>query len=102
MQPAPPRKCGRPKGSKANPALASGSENPSVRRLVGQPCGSGRRQLEAAAQAAERAALGLPQTQTVQKRPIGRPRKDKDDTNGVFIELRASVSPVVLHFICKF
>jgi hypothetical protein len=96
----PPRKCGRPKGSKLN--LAPGSENPNVRRPVGRPRGSGRRQREAAAQAAERAALGLAQIRTAQKRPVGRPRKDKEDSNGVFVELRASVSLLTLYFVCKF
>jgi hypothetical protein len=75
VQSAPPRKRGRPKNSKANRAI--GYKNPNVRRPVGRPRGSGRRQREAAAQAAERAALGLAQTLTAQKRPVGRPRKDK-------------------------
>ena len=100
QQPAPPRKCGRPKGSKSNPA--PDSENPNVRRPVGRPRGSGRKQREAAAQAAERAALGLAQTQTAQKRPVGRPSKAKEDSNGVFVELRASVSLRALYFVCKF
>ena len=100
QQPALPRKRGRPKGSKSNP------ENPNVRRPVGRPRGSGRRQREAAAQAAERAALGLgclAQTPTAQNRPVGRPRKAKEDSNGVFVELRASVSLLAaLYFVCKF
>ena len=100
LQPALPRKRGRPKGSKT--ASTSDSGNLKVQRPVGRPRGSGHRQREAVAQAAQRAALGLAQTQTAQKRPVGRPRKDKENSNGVFVELRASVSLVALYFICKF
>jgi hypothetical protein len=65
-----------------------------VRRPVSQPRGSGRRH-EAAAQAVERAALGLAQILKAPKRPVGRPRKDEEDLNGVFVELRPSVSLIL-------
>ena len=92
VQPAPPRKRGRPKCSKAIPSPAKGSKIPSVRRPVGRPRGSGHKQRAAAAQAAKRAALGLVQTQTAQKRPVGRPRKDKEEMSSVFVEFRKYVS----------
>ena len=100
VQPAPPRKPGRPKCSKANPA----SKNPSVRRPVGRPRGSGHKQQAAAAQAAKRAALGssFVHTQTAQKRPVGRPRKDTEETNRVLVELRTQVCIVVPLLIFKF
>ena len=95
MQAVPPRKRGRPKGRKAN---SEGSENPSVRRPVGRPRGSGHKQREAAAQAAERAALGLVQTQAASKRHVGRPRKDREDGQGVSIYLQKFVSLLKLVF----
>ena len=69
VQPAPPQKPGRPKGSKENPAPASGFKNSSIWR-VGRPCGSGYKQV-AAARAAERAALGLVQTPTSKNDLLG-------------------------------
>ena len=80
----------------------SGSKNPSIRRSVGRPRGSGCKQQEAAVQAAERAALGLPWAQVPQKRLVGRPRKEREDTSSVVVELRQSVSLVGLYFFCKF
>jgi len=67
LQPTPPQKRGRPKGGKTNLPSACDSKSPVIRRPVGRPRGSGRKQREAAAQAAERAALGLAQTQATQK-----------------------------------
>ena len=101
VEPGPSRKRGRPKGSKTN-HTPSGSENPSIRRSVSRPRGSGRKQQEAAVQAAERAALGLPWAQVPQKRLVGRPRKEREDTSSVVVELRQSVSLVGLYFFCKF
>ena len=65
-----------PKAWTSQTNSAPDSENPNVRWPVGRPQGSGRRQHEAA----ERAALVLTQTQTAQKRPVGRTRKDKTRT----------------------
>ena len=78
-----------------------GSENLSMRRPVGRPRGSGHKQRAAAAQA-ECAALGLVPTPTAQKRPVGRPRKDMEETNGVFIELRNYVCPLFPYFTASF
>lgn len=73
-----PQKSGHRKSSKENPASASGFKNPSI-RLVSWPRESGYKQQAAVAWAAERAALGLVQTPTVQKNDLlggqGRTRK---------------------------
>ena len=99
VQSAPPRTHGRPKGIKSYGSYpVPGSEILKVQRPVGRPRGSGHRQREAAAQAAERAALGLVQTQIVQKRRAGWPKKDKEDSNSVFVEFRAVVSLLTLYF----
>ena len=103
VQPVPPQKCGHPKSSKLNPVPGSKAQGLNVQRMGWSTTwisGFGCRQHKAAVQAAECAALGLAQTQTAPKQPVGWPRKDKEDLNSMFVELQASVSLLTLYFVC--